>query len=148
LTLTQREGLPSRRSGAGGPSKDDLFGTIEVMTMIEKYYSKEQLAELAERRMQLGPEGMEKAQRDWAELYADVERELEAGTDPSDPRAQALLARHEQLIEAFTGGNPEIRGSLQRMYDEQGPEKASRGMVKPELAEYLARVRAAGPPER
>jgi hypothetical protein len=110
--------------------------------------SEEQLAELAERRAQLGPEGMEKAQRDWADLYADIEREYEAGTDPADPRAQALRARHEQLIEAFTGGNPEIRASLQRMYDEQGPEKASRGMIKPELAEYLARVRVAAGPER
>jgi MerR family transcriptional regulator, thiopeptide resistance regulator len=130
-------------AGGESASRNDLFGTIEVMAMIERYYSKEQLAELAARREQLGPEGMRKGQQDWADLYADIERELEAGTDPADPRAQALLARHEQLIEAFTGGNPEIRASLQRMYDEQGAERASRGMVRSEADEYLERVREA-----
>lgn len=130
-------------AGPGGPSADDLLQTIEVMTMIEKYYSDEQLAELARRRQALGPEGMEQAQRDWAELYADVERERRAGTDPADPRAQALVARADALIEAFTGGDPGMRASLERMYREQGPENASRGMVKPELAEYLDAARAA-----
>lgn len=137
--LLAREALAE----AGGPSSDDLLETIEVMTMIERYYSEEQLAELARRRDALGPEGMERAQRDWAELYADVERELRAGTDPRDPRAQALVDRADALIEAFTGGDPGIRDSLERMYREQGPETASRGMVKPELAEYLNAARAA-----
>jgi MerR family transcriptional regulator, thiopeptide resistance regulator len=127
----------------GGPSADDLLETIEVMTMIEKYYSDEQLAELARRREALGPGGMEQAQRDWAELYADVEHEQRAGTDPADPRAQALVARADALIEAFTAGDPGIRASLEHMYREQGPENASRGMVKPKLAEYLNAARAA-----
>jgi MerR family transcriptional regulator, thiopeptide resistance regulator len=128
---------------AGAASADDLLATIEVMTMIEKYYSEEQLAELDQRREALGPEGMERVQRDWAELYADVEREQRAGTDPADPRAQDLVARADALIEAFTGGDDGIRYSLGRMYREQGPERASRGMVKPEVAEYLKRSRAA-----
>jgi hypothetical protein len=112
--------------------------------MIENYYSEEQLAELARRGKALGPEGMAKAQQDWADLYADVEREYRAGTDPADPRVQALVARSEALIEAFTGGDQGIRDSLERMYREQGAEGASGGMVKPELAEYLSRARAAG----
>jgi hypothetical protein len=40
----------------------------------------------------------------------------------------------------FTGGDPGIRASLQRMYDEEGAEKASRGMASPELAEYMRRA--------
>jgi MerR family transcriptional regulator, thiopeptide resistance regulator len=112
--------------------------------VIERYYTHEQLAELARRREALGPDGMKKAERDWADLYEEVEREYRAGTDPADPRVQALVARSDALIEAFTGGDQGIRDSLERMYREEGAEGASRGMVKPELAEYLNRARAAG----
>ena len=83
---------------------------------------------------------MQKAQDDWAELIAAVEREYEAGTDPSDPRVQELAARSRDLIDQFTGGDPGIRKSLERMYREEGAERASRGMVRPELMEYLGRA--------
>ena len=80
-------------------------------------------------------------------LYGQTEVErvyrISAGTDPADLRAQDLVARADALIEAFTGGDDGIRYSLGRMYREQGPERASRGMVKPELAEYLKWARAA-----
>jgi hypothetical protein len=58
----------------------------------------------------------------------------------------AMIERYysEALIEAFTGGDQDIRDSLERMYREEGAAGASGGMVKPELAEYLNRARAAG----
>ena len=43
----------------------------------------------------------------------------------------------------FTGGDPGIQASLKRMYETEGPEKASRGMADPAVFEYLAKVRAA-----
>lgn len=114
------------------------MATIEVMTMIEKHYTSEQLATLEQRREQLGPERMQKAQNDWAELMSAVEREYEAGTDPADPRVRELATRWQDLVEQFTGGDAGIRDSLDRMYREEGVEKASSGMVKPDLMEYLA----------
>lgn len=120
------------------PTSGELMATIEVMTMIEKHYTSEQLAALEERREQLGPPAMEKAQNDWAELIAAVEREYEAGTDPTEPRVRELAARWQGMVEQFTDGDPGIRESLDRMYREEGVQKASRGMVKPELTEYLA----------
>jgi MerR family transcriptional regulator, thiopeptide resistance regulator len=50
------------------------------------------------------------------------------------------VRRSRELIERFTGGDPGIRASLQRMYDKEGSEKASRGMASPELAEYMRRA--------
>jgi hypothetical protein len=44
------------------------------------------------------------------------------------------------LIEAFTGGDPGIRASLQKMYETEGPQKASRGMVDPELMAWIAQA--------
>ena len=127
----------------GAPSTEQLMDTIEVMTMIDEYYTPEQRAQLDARGRQLGPEGMERAQREWAELIAVAAAEREAGTDPSDKRVQRIARRWDELIEEFTGGDPGIRASLGRMYREQGPEKASRGMVDPELMAYMARAREA-----
>ena len=50
---------------------------------------------------------------------------------------QELAGRWQSLIEAFTGGDPGIFTSLQRTYQEQGPEKASRGMVDPGAMSYM-----------
>jgi DNA-binding transcriptional MerR regulator len=126
-----------------GPSADQLIETIEVMTMHEQYYTPEQLEQLAARREALGEEGMQKAQDDWAQLIAEIEAEREAGTDPADPRVQALMERWQALIQAFTGGDPGITASLKRMYSEQGAAQASRGAMSAEISEYVGRAMAA-----
>jgi hypothetical protein len=106
------------------------------MTMHEQYYTPEQLEQLAARREALGEEGMRKAQDDWTELIAAVEAEREQGTDPADPRVQALMDRWQALIQAFTGGDAGITASLKRMYSEQ----ASRGAMSAGLQEYVGRA--------
>jgi DNA-binding transcriptional MerR regulator len=127
----------------GEPSTDQIIETIEVMTMQTQYYTPEQLEQLEARRQELGEEGMAKAQRDWAELIAEMDAERAAGTDPAEPRVQALADRWQALINAFTGGDPGITASLKRMYDEEGAPRASRGAMSPELSEYVQQVMAA-----
>ena len=84
---------------------------------------------------------MAKAQQDWADLIAEIDAERARGHRPRRPEACRPLAdRWRALIEAFTGGDPGIAASLKRMYDEEGPEKASRGAVNPELMEYAGRA--------
>ena len=129
--------------GDAGPSSRQLIETIEVMTMHEQYYTPEQLEQLAARRVALGEEGMRRAQDDWAELIAAVEAEREKGTDPADPGVQELAGRWQALVQAFTGGDPQITASLKRMYDEQGAEQASRGAMSPGLSDYVGRAMAA-----
>jgi len=51
-------GLESRRE----PSIDDLIQAIKETTMIESYYTPEQLTKLEERRRQLGDKAIEQAQ--------------------------------------------------------------------------------------
>ncbi|HKR01284.1 MAG TPA: MerR family transcriptional regulator, partial [Pyrinomonadaceae bacterium] len=105
-----------------GPDWETFKQIIEVINMqndmewMKKYYTEEQLAELAERGT---PEVLEKGQRDWAELIKDVEAAASEGVDPQSERAQALAARWSALIEAFTGGNPGIRENLARLYADQ-----------------------------
>ncbi|MEA2451321.1 MAG: MerR family transcriptional regulator, thiopeptide resistance regulator [Actinomycetota bacterium] len=130
---------------ATDPSTEDFIRALEVMTMIDSYYTPEQLAQLEERRKQLGDEGMQKGQQDWADLIADAQRLKEAGADPASDEVQAIAIRWEDLISQFTGGDPAIKQSLQTMYETEGPEKASRGMVDPELMAWIGHAMEARP---
>jgi len=125
------------------PDHGPMIETIEVMTMIDKHYSPEQLAELDTLARELGDEELASAQAEWTDLVEAIERERVAGTDPADPRVQALLERADAMIEQFTGGDPETRASLERMYEEEGPERASRGLVSRAAFDFMGRARRA-----
>lgn len=122
------------------PTTGDLLRAVEAMTMVEQYYTPEQLETLAQRRDALGPEGMEQAQRDWEAVYADLDALREEGVDPADPRAQEVGRRASALIAQFTGGDPAMLASLKRVYENEDPQTVSRGMVSPERQAYLQAV--------
>ena len=124
-------------------SVDTLTQTIKEIIMHEKYYTQEQLDALAARREALGDEAIRKVEQEWATLIAAVRAEMERGTDPAAASVQRLADQWQALIEAFTGGDPGIRQSLDRMYEQEGPEQASRGMVDTEVMAYMQKVLAA-----
>ena len=124
-------------------STQRFLDALEAMSMAEKYYTPEQLQQLEQRRLELGEEKIKQVEQEWADLYRRLRELREAGVDPGDPEPQALGRRAGELIEMFTGGDPGIRASLQRMYEQEGPEKASRGMGSPEDFEYMNAIRAA-----
>jgi MerR family transcriptional regulator, thiopeptide resistance regulator len=122
------------------PSIDDVIEAIEEMTSMDSYYTPDQLARLEQRRQALGPDGIARVERDWARAIREMEAERQAGTDPADPRVQAIAGRWRELIEQFTGGDDGIRDALGRMYEAEGAEKPSRGMVTGELASYVRKA--------
>jgi DNA-binding transcriptional MerR regulator len=126
-----------------GATTDQFLDAMEAMTMFEKYYTPEQLQQLERRRAEFGDERIKQVEQEWADLYARLRELREAGVDPADPEPQALGRRVGGLIAMFTGGDPGIAASLQRMYEQEGPEKASRGMGSPEDFEYMNAIRAA-----
>ncbi|MDQ6778736.1 MAG: MerR family transcriptional regulator [Actinomycetota bacterium] len=130
------------------PTLDEFIEAIEVMTMSEKYYTPEQQEQLAERPAELGEEGMRRAEQDWAELIAAVKAERAGGTAPTDARMRELALQWRGLIEQFTGGDEGIQRSLTTMYREEGVQSASRGMVDPELAQYVSDALAPLPQTR
>lgn len=120
-TVVEAIAQAERAVTAGGETgRDALTKIIEVINMqndmewMKKYYTEEQLEELARRGT---PEVLERAQQDWAALIKDVQAAV--GTDPSSADAQALVARWSNLIEQFTGGNPAIAESLKNLYADQ-----------------------------
>jgi DNA-binding transcriptional MerR regulator len=134
------EALAEHMRSTESVSAEEFIETLEMMTMFEKYYTAEQLQELEQRRLAVGEERMKQSQQDWAELMAEVRAEMDRGTDPSDPRVRKLAERWTALIREFTGGNPQIEKSLQRMYQE---EPVIHGMeVAPmrEMGEYISRA--------
>jgi DNA-binding transcriptional MerR regulator len=125
---------------ADEPTGQMFIDAIEVMTRMERHYTPEQLEQLSQRAAELGQDAIARSQQDWTRLIAEVEAHREAGTDPADPRLTPLVERWNELIEQFTGGDPGIRASLQRMYETEGPEQASRGAVNAATMEYAKRA--------
>jgi MerR family transcriptional regulator, thiopeptide resistance regulator len=97
-------------------SADEFLATIEVMTMIEKYYTPEQLAQIEARKAALGEERIKEANAEWPRLFAGVRAEMDAGTDPADPKVQALARKWYGLLDEFTGGDPGLFTSTRNMY--------------------------------
>jgi len=129
--------------GANGAAADLFLEAIEGMTMSERYYTPEQLAQLEQRRNALGEEGMRKAEADWAALIAEAEELRASGAAPTDPRTQALAARWAALVEQFTGGDAGIHASLNTMYRTEGADRASRGALSPEVFAWMGEAMAA-----
>lgn len=117
-------------------SADEFIQAIEVMTMFDKYYTKEQLDTLATRRDALGDDKLREVQEEWPRLIASVREEMQRGTDPKDPKVQALAKRWMELVQAFTGGDPSIAQSLKNLYRGE-PQFAAQQGLDAGLSEYV-----------
>ena len=125
------------------PDVGDILQAIEVTKMVERYYTPEQLERLAGRRQRLGDDRIKELEREWAEVYAGLRAEMEAGTDPADPRLRGFAERADELIRMFTAGEADIAQSLANMWRNEDPETVSRGTADRELVDYFGRVQAA-----
>ncbi|MFD3701627.1 MerR family transcriptional regulator [Nocardia sp. NPDC058658] len=93
--------------------------TVMVDDTIKTYFTENQLAQLAERREELGEKQIQKAEADWAELIPQVDAAIAAGMDPTTPEAQRMAARWMALLEEFHGGDEGLRDSMYRMQAEE-----------------------------
>lgn len=139
-TLSQLEKILEQLKEGSAPDVDDLLNLIEDTSMIEKYYTNDQLKRLAERAGILGEDGMTDVQNRWQELIDRVRTEMRAGTDPSSEIVKRLAAEWKELLSLFTGGDPGITASLQKMYESEGCEKASHNAMDKELSDYIAKA--------
>ncbi len=133
------------RSGEKVSSERFVETIMEVINMserLEKYYTPEQLEYLEVRRREVGEERIRVAEAEWAELMQRVRAEMEAGTNPSDERVQALAGRWMRLIGEFTGGDPGIARSLGNMWQqEENIHGIDTGEAR-EMGEYVSRALA------
>ncbi len=129
------EAISIRLQSTEAISIQEFIQLIEATTMIGKYYTPEQQDYLKARRELLGEERIRQVETEWQNLIQQVHTEIEKGTDPTSEPVQALAQRWVDLIREFTGGDAGIEQSLQTMYQQEGPEVASRGtVVEPEAS--------------
>lgn len=126
-----------------------LTDLLEVNAMIEKYYTKEQQEQLAERAQQLGADGMAAVQQQWHDLIERVRQAMDAGLAPDAAEVRPLAETWRSLIEAFTGGDAGIRASLGRLYAEAGTAPAQKHgfAMDATMMQYMSRaMQALSPP--
>jgi len=145
--LRQRlEVIAERLRAANEVSTDNFIQAIKEVTMLEKYYTPEQLEQLKRRRAVLGEERIREAEAEWRELFAQFEAQMKQGAGPASEPVQTLARKAQSLIQEFTGGNLGIGRSLNRMYQAEGGPKvmAQHGYrVDPAVWDYMAKATAA-----
>lgn len=141
--LRKLEWLTERIDSNQAISTETLFQTLEDMMRVESYFTPEQLKEIEERRNALGEEAVIKSQEDWRILMDEVKAEIAKGTDLASPRVQELADRWHAMVQAFTGGNPEIAKAVRTMMQR---EERIHGVDSAEvlkLGEFIIAARAA-----
>jgi MerR family transcriptional regulator, thiopeptide resistance regulator len=135
----------------GHPGLHLLENVIKVIEMqndmdwVNRYYSEEGKAKLEERKHLWSPELQARVEREWADLFRDVEAALDE--DPAGEKAQALAARWTGLVGQFTGGDPEIAKGLRRLYADRPnwPSGAQERVPRdPRLWDFIGRAIEAG----
>lgn len=137
------EAIHRRLEQAERVSVDQLTRLMEMMAMIDKYYTPEQMEYLKKRGEELGEEKIRQAETEWPQLIARMQEEMAKGTDPAGETVQALARRWQELVQEFTGGDAGIESSLRNMYGQEPQLRQQTGM-DPSLMEFVAKANAAG----
>jgi MerR family transcriptional regulator, thiopeptide resistance regulator len=137
------EALAGALDAADAVSADTFLETLEVMAMVEKYYTPEQLEQLKGRAAQVGDARIAEVQAEWPRLMAEVQAEMTAGTDPADPKVRELARRWVGLVNEFTGGDPGIFKSLRNLYANEDNVAGMNVPVMRPMNDYIGKAMAA-----
>jgi hypothetical protein len=116
---------------------------MEVMREMEKYYTEKQLEQLAERARKVGPERIAQVEKEWGEVFAGFDAEMKKGSDPAEDACRRLAEKAQALIAEFTGGDPNIRKSLDNAYQQEKGAKISQAQaygVDPAVFEFMGQA--------
>ncbi|MBB1174713.1 MerR family DNA-binding protein, partial [Klebsiella pneumoniae] len=92
------------------PELNDWLTTLELMTMYDKYFTADELAQLP--FYQADPT----RNQEWAALVSSVGQLMAEGVEPQAPQAQALARRWMLMLERDTAGNPAFLTRLNAMH--------------------------------
>ncbi len=139
------EGIAALLRTAGEVSAEEFLRTIEVMTMMEKLYTPEQMKQFEEVGKLVGAEEIQAVQEGWTALLADVRASLDL--DPACPDAQALARRWDELTERTMRGYqgfPALTQAIAENY-KQGKFEGFAGAPQSAEFAFIERVKAARP---
>lgn len=122
----QIQHLVCRLNASRRPDADELLNLLERMTVFENYFTPEQQAKLAERRGHLGDEGVEQAKSDWTDLVREGLALIGDDVPATDPRAQDLVRRWDELGSQFHAGE-DTKAAAREMWRENSASLSSAG---------------------
>lgn len=120
------------RDGAE-PELADWLSTLELMTMYDKYFSKDELARLP---MYYDSQATE---AQWSELIDEVRALMESGTPPEDEKPRELAGRWMTMLARDTNGDPRLLAKLNAMHECEPSMQAHIG-ISTELRDYVLRA--------
>lgn len=145
--LRHQLGVVVSAAESSSPAPSELLELInEVSRMheiVNQYFTQAQLTELTARQEQAGSATVAAVEAEWPDLIAKVRAEMTAGTEPGHPRVQALATRWMELLEAFDGGDPELRAANMRMRAEHQQEVEKAGGPAQDVIDYVTQANQA-----
>jgi DNA-binding transcriptional MerR regulator len=112
------------------PELAGWLGTLEMMTLYDRYFSKEELKRLP----LLSNDGARMAE--WRAIVAKVRALKDAGVPPDDARACQLAHHWMIMAERDTDGNPDFAVRINAMHDREPALMGQLGAI-PELMAYV-----------
>lgn len=95
--IQQVRGLLQRLESGSMPGPDTFMTTLEMISVMENYFSDEQLEQLARRREALGSEAVEETKTRWAGLVEQLLGHMRDGTPADQPQVQELLHQWDTI---------------------------------------------------
>lgn len=100
--------------------------------MYEKYFSKDELANLA-------LYSDDNAKAEWRQLVDDVSALMQSGAAPDNPAAKTLAQRWMTMLDRDTGGDPSVMARLNIMHEREPAIQQSSG-ITPAIKDFIARA--------
>jgi DNA-binding transcriptional MerR regulator len=109
--------LLSRIDGAAMPAPEQFMATLEMITVLENYFTPEQRQELAGRRAELGSDSIDAAKVRWAVLVEEGLRHVENGTPVTDPSIREWARAWDEIGSMFHRGE-ETKAAARSMWQD------------------------------
>lgn len=112
------------------PDLASWLTTLELMTMVDTYFTQEELKRLPFLA------GDAACIAEWDALVKRFAGLIAAGTPPSDPQAQAMAQQWMIMLERDTGGNPDFMVRILAMHRHEPAMRAQNGITD-EIENYM-----------
>ncbi|MDB6162593.1 MAG: hypothetical protein JWL98_25 [Xanthomonadaceae bacterium] len=128
-----------------GPQRDEILGRADSFSVLHAPEESTRVRRRVEQRLdELGPEGIEAAQRTWRELSAGIRAAMAAGTPASDAVVNKLAHRWHAQLATFVAADPAFLARLRDAYVRH-PELMTEQSMSPAMMDYMdAALAAAG----
>lgn len=146
VLLERLKMLQSRIQAKEDIPLEEYVKNIEVIVMYEKYYTQEQLNILKEREAKLTDAEKGEIHQKWMALFAEFKEACQQKKDLTDPSVLKLGQQANEYVRGFTGGDPAMEASHQKMYSTEGGSNVLKqhGVdLSQEVFEYMAKAMGA-----